>query len=540
MRVLVLVLLVGCVEARSGAGAECSRNSECAAPLVCALERCRNECNSSRDCPIGASCIRSELDFGVCQLDDELSCSGECAGDLVCAESQCVNSCDEGCLPGSECRDGGCIESAVSCDVDAECSEGQVCLSGRCQRECISMRDCRFGRSCVDGRCVVASIDAGRDVEVPFDASLDAPATDTTPEMFCDASAVPAIDVAVGRDHACVVLSTGSVYCWGDNALGQIGSAALVVGVTDVWSAFPADVSDAQEVSAGVAHTCVRRADDTVECWGDNTDGGCGVGRTDRIVRVPESIGLPGVAQLALGSRASCARVGTTVSCWGRQVNNGLANGVTSGNAFAPVVATELMNVRTLAYAYAGGAALDVSGALRVWGDHHPVADTPAYVSPSFTDATMLAVGAEHICLLRSDGSVWCAGDNEFGQLGDPSRDTSSGPDLSWTRLPSLSDVVQVDASDNNTCARTSIGDLWCWGINTNGSLGVGMSGVVTEPTQVELPSAADDVSVGNDASCAIATGSVYCWGANLAGRLGFPQTFGSTNEPTIPVECLP
>ena len=512
MRWLALVLLVGCVDARSGAGAECSRNSQCAAPLVCALERCRNECNSSRDCPVGAACVRSEDGFGVCELLDE------------------VGGCD-----------GGCEDGAVSaCERDADCTFG-VCVEARCEAECLSDRDCRFGTRCAEGRCTMGgTLDSG----VPSDANVDAVENDAPTSDgggFCPPSTISAVDVAVGRNHSCAVLADGSVYCWGANDNGQLGSATLVVGIPDSTSAFPADVSGAVEIVAGVATNCVRHADGTVTCWGDNSSGVCGVGRTDGLVPIPEATGLSGVDALTFGRTGACALTGSLVQCWGRQLSNGLANGEVSGNALAPVAATEIISARAIDYASGGGVAVDLGGRLFVWGDHHPGAETtPPYVDPPFTDTAGVALGSEHLCLLRPSGEVLCAGDNELGQLGDPSRDTSGGPDLAWAAVPGLSGVAQIDANENNTCARTDEGALWCWGANQNGSLGVGDSTTKPSPVRVEVPGSVDDFSVGTDTGCAIVDGAVYCWGRNGSGELGFPNTTGSTREPTVPVECLP
>ncbi|MEM9073177.1 MAG: hypothetical protein AAGE52_32025 [Myxococcota bacterium] len=527
------VLLAACTTARSGSGAECARNSECAAPLVCALERCRNECNTARDCPSGAICLRSERGVGVCRLADEAACP--CSDGLLCVRDECTTSCDRGCAPGTLCLEGGCIDPAGErCQRDSDCG-ALVCVSGRCAPECLSDRDCRFGTRCVAERCVGTSAP---------DSGVDAGAMDTSPDRafdadssFCAPSTIDAVQVAMAANHGCAVLADGSVYCWGSNTVGQIGSSLVAVGSTATGSAFQAELSDAVEIAAGNSHTCARRSDGQVLCWGDNFAGICGVGRSDRIVITPEAV-LDDATALAVGRLGSCALVGDAVRCWGRQDNGGLATSDT-GDALAPV-ATDLGPTRAIAYGHNGGAAIGTGGDLEVWGQHASGEPAFAYAQPPFTDASAIALGDAHLCLLRPSGEVFCAGLNRVGQLGDPARDTTGGPILSFAAVPGLTDVVQIDAAGENTCARSEDGALRCWGLNANGSLGVGDSVLRTTPTPVALPGPATDIGVGTDASCAIVDGSVFCWGANFAGRLGFPQEVGSTREPTMPVECLP
>lgn len=97
--------LVGC-EARLVLGGSCAQTSECASPLVCRFERCRTECVTTRDCPIGTVCLAEE-GGGVCRLPAESACSSDadCPGALACALGACRNRCVtvDDCRPGAEC-----------------------------------------------------------------------------------------------------------------------------------------------------------------------------------------------------------------------------------------------------------------------------------------------------------------------------------------------------------------------------------------------------------------------------------------------------
>src|SRR5262245_39180820 len=87
---------------------------------------------------------------------------------------------------------------------------------------------------------------------------------------------VDVVEVAEGGHHTCVRKSDSSVWCWGFNVHGQLGDGTVqphdtpvrVPGVT------------AQTVVAGLHHTCALATDGTVSCWGDNTFGQLGTGGT--------------------------------------------------------------------------------------------------------------------------------------------------------------------------------------------------------------------------------------------------------------------
>ncbi len=82
-----------------------------------------------------------------------------------------------------------------------------------------------------------------------------------------------------------------------------------------------------------------------------------------------------------------------------------------------------------------------------------------------------LVAGEEHTCALLTDDTLWCWGWNQFGQLGDGTGLDSTTP----VQVAMLEDqVVSVSAGAWFTCAVKRDGSLWCWGRNDRGQLGDG------------------------------------------------------------------
>ena len=135
--------------------------------------------------------------------------------------------------------------------------------------------------------------------------------------------------LAVGNEHNCAVVTSGSVRCWGRNTAGQLGDGTTT-NRTAPESAVPG-VSGVIDIAAGANHTCAVLADHTVSCWGENSQGQLGDGTTTRKLSPTLVPGLSDVAAIVAGGQHTCALLADgTVHCWGYNNNGQLGDGTTT------------------------------------------------------------------------------------------------------------------------------------------------------------------------------------------------------------------
>ncbi|MGE0550750.1 MAG: Ig-like domain-containing protein [Kofleriaceae bacterium] len=246
--------------------------------------------------------------------------------------------------------------------------------------------------------------------------------------------------------------------------------------------------------------------------------------------------GPQGTVAVAAGYRFSCAQMSDgTVRCWGNNTKGECGDGTTASPRTTPRQVVGLTDVISLA---AGGSDLDENahacavksnGTVWCWGagNYGQLGNgaSPAFVSSpvqvsGITTAISVTAGWGHSCAALSNGQVRCWGANGFGQLGNSTFTTTNTP----VTVSSVTGALNVSAGNVHTCALISDGTVRCWGEGGNGRLGNGASSTSNVPVTVSLGASdrARQLDVGPAHACVTTqAGQARCWGANTTYQLG-------------------
>jgi alpha-tubulin suppressor-like RCC1 family protein len=363
--------------------------------------------------------------------------------------------------------------------------------------------------------------------------------------------------IAAGDNHSCAVLHTGAVTCWGQNAFGQLGNDTNYGQY--VPNSTPSMVglggATATAVTAGMNHACALLDTGAVKCWGNNNRGQLGNTTLAATSWDPVLAVLPAgrtATAVNAGRWTTCALLDNDdVLCWGDNGLGQLGNTNSNGSSTAAPVLTPVVLPagRTATAVSTGGlhtCALLDNGDISCWGynpygqlgnvtnngDHgaNPVPVT--VVLPAGRTATAVIAAGAHSCALLDSGDVTCWGYDANGQLGNTTTDNSGSRTAVSTMVPVVfpggRTPTALAANGNHSCAFLDNGALACWGHNNYGQLGNSANnGFGTPnpiPSVVVLPggSTATGVSAGVNTTCAVLnTGAVACWGVNYYGELG-------------------
>jgi alpha-tubulin suppressor-like RCC1 family protein len=361
-------------------------------------------------------------------------------------------------------------------------------------------------------------------------------------------SVASVVEVQSDAETNCARLSDGKVGCWGDNRGGQTAR-----GETTATGGVPLNVvsgltQPTRKVATGGQHACAILASGALACWGDNESGQLGLGNTTRQL-APVTLTSNGTAvDVALGAKQTCSlRADRTVWCWGD--NTGSRLGFASGATTAPREVTGIGSVRAIAVGAEHQCAVRLDGDVYCWGRNHRgqvdgTANAAIQTSPKkvegVANAIGIAAGDAHSCALILGGAVRCWGDNSRRALG-----RTDAAATTVDAVAGITDAVELAVGSGQSCIRRlANGAMRCWGDNAANALGrtaLTEGTLYASPQDVSVPSGVrfTQFARGSDLGCATAAdGRAFCWGSNDRSEIGD----GTTTNRAAPTAhlCLP
>ncbi len=307
------------------------------------------------------------------------------------------------------------------------------------------------------------------------------------------------VSIHNSEGHACAMRSNKELYCWGGGFFGALGNGSTSDRLT------PTLVSTINTQKKCGSCTPVQpitdlgafiTADGKAVSVGANTNGRFGDGTTtNSTAPVESSLGGTGWTQLRVDNNRTCGIRSGVLYCWGDRTKYIGDGGATTGNQLTPT---------------------EVAGGYKDWID----------VDPQF----------DNVCALRSNGTLWCFGNNTTGIYGNGA--TSAGGNTPVQSATAYSDYMALGSVDYAVCALRRNGTIYCWGSDVRGAVGndAPASGNVTTPTLV-AGGFSDWTSITSGANatiCAIrANGRAYCWGENSFGEAGIGSAAADVFVPT-------
>jgi alpha-tubulin suppressor-like RCC1 family protein len=289
--------------------------------------------------------------------------------------------------------------------------------------------------------------------------------------------------VASGNGHTTAIKTDGTLWTWGRNNDGRLGDNTTTDRSTPVTTF--AGGTNWKQVSGGGSHTAAIKTDGTLWTWGRNYDGQLGTNNTtDRSTPVTTFAGGTNWKQVSGGyGHTAAIKTDGTLWTWGRNYYGQLGDGTSYNTRSTPITTfAGGTNWKQVAGGYGHTAAIKTDGTLWTWGSNYdgqlgnntsnagrltPV--TTFAGGTNWKQVTCGNSGQTHTAAIKTDGTLWTWGNNSTGQLGDNTTTSRSTP---VTTFAGGTNWKQVASGQNHTATIKTDGTLWTWGSNGQGRLG--------------------------------------------------------------------
>ncbi|MFC1745905.1 RCC1 domain-containing protein [Candidatus Riflebacteria bacterium] len=338
-----------------------------------------------------------------------------------------------------------------------------------------------------------------------------------------------------------------------DNGLSKSITDTIKLETTPSSSSFNG------KVAAGEGHALWVKSDKTIWARGNNSNGQVG-DRTTTTRADWVQVGVQGEISTSIraatgaltdvvdisagGSHSLAVKSDGTVWGWGNNQYGQTGNGNTTTPQSSPVQISGLSGLVAISAGDNHTLALKSDGTVWGWGNNQygqtgngnttSPQSSPVQTS-NLSSVIAISAGGNHSLALKSDGTVWSWGNGQYGQLGWLYCGSAPSNSKIPTQVTGLSDIKAIAAGGYHCIALKSDGTVWAWGQGSNGQLGHGASSLSQQNTPVQVSGLSSVTSIAAGAYHTLAQksdGTVWGWGNNSSNQLG-----GSAGSYNVPIQ---
>ena len=320
--------------------------------------------------------------------------------------------------------------------------------------------------------------------------------------------------VSCGFYQTAAIKTDGTLWCWGVNDNGSIGNNTGISRSSPVQTV--AFGTNWKSVACGNFIIAAIKTDGTLWTWGYNNNGQLGDNTvTQRSSPVQTVTFGNNWKQVSCGYHTAAIKTDGTLWVWGRNTYGQLGNNTTT-HISSPVQTVAFgTNWKQVSASGYTTAAIKTDGTLWCWGINFSGTlgdNTTAYRSSPVqtvaygTNWKQVSSGYPSMAAIKTDGTLWCWGSNNQGQLGDNTLTNKSSPVQTITFGTNWK---QVSANGHIAAIKTD-GTLWTWGANGYGQIGDNTIVKKSSPVQTfAFGTNWKQVACGNNYTAAVTNGDI-------------------------------
>ncbi len=338
--------------------------------------------------------------------------------------------------------------------------------------------------------------------------------------------------VVTGYNHSTILDKNGRLYSFGDNRSGQIGAGTRLVSYDKVTK--NQLLTSVNSISANQHHTLAITKTGDVYGWGLNLSNQLGqVIPNFEFSTSPVKINFPkNIVSVNAGYRTSFA-ITDTGDLWGV---GGSCQQSDADKLKATIDLIGKSATLTGTYYDKLGATADepinyTDCVPQSEVNMNLLAKTPKKIE-GLSNVKLVSSGYGHFMAISND-FVYSWGCNLYGQLGNGNNENNLNSQKP-TIIPNLTNIAQVSSGFRHSLALSNNGEVFAWGHNGLGELGLGELELILTPTKLNNIPKMKQVIASHDYSLAVdIDGNLWGWGENKYGQLSSDKSITKLSKPT-------